>query len=145
MIQKPYSPLILLEKLENLFKSDEEVTFISRDNSASKVAYSLVKLKAFLPDDEIAVREVLNSFVKNTHESLMILRQGINEKDVVAVQNISHRMYPMFQQIEAIEIADLLNQLSNETLNLDQIEVINTELNQRIITLFDLFRKDSVI
>ena len=145
VIQKPYSPLILLEKLENLFKSDEEVTFISRDNSASKVAYSLVKLKAFLPDDEIAVREVLNSFVKNTHESLMILRQGINEKDVVAVQNISHRMYPMFQQIEAIEIADLLNQLSNETLNLDQIEVINTELNQRIITLFDLFRKDSVI
>lgn len=145
VIQKPYSPLILLEKLENLFKSDEEVTFISRDNSASKVAYSLVKLKAFLPDDEIAVREVLNSFVKNTHESLMILRQGINEKDVVAVQNISHRMYPMFQQIEAIEIADLLNQLSNKTLNLDQIEVINTELNQRIITLFDLFKRDSVI
>jgi hypothetical protein len=105
----------------------------------------LVKLKAFLPEDDVAIREVLNAFVKNTHESLLVLRQGINEKNVMAVQEISHRMYPMFQQIEATDIAGLLNQLSNEVLTLDAIESINSQLNQKITTLFDLFKKDSIL
>jgi signal transduction histidine kinase/DNA-binding response OmpR family regulator len=145
VVQKPYSPAVLLERIEDLFKTSEKASFTVSENSSSKTAYDLTKLKAFLPDDHIALREVLNAFVKNTHESLLILRQGINEKNVSAVQEISHRMYPMFAQIEATEIADFLNTLSNETLELDEIETINTQLNQKITVLFDLFRRDSVL
>ena len=145
VVQKPYSPSVLLERIENLFKTSEKASFTVSENSSSKTAYDLTKLKAFLPDDDIALREVLNAFVKNTHESLLVLRQGINEKNVNAVQEISHRMYPMFAQIEAKEIADLLNRLSNKTLELDEIEIINTALNQKIRSLFELFRKDSVL
>ncbi len=145
VVQKPYSPVKLLEQLDELFAENRKVTFNSSENSTSNSHYTLIKLKAFLPDDEVALREVLNSFVKNTHESLLSLRQGINEKNILAVQEISHRMYPMFQQIEAKEIADLLNQLSTKTLELDEIEDINTQLNQKIIALFDLFRKDSIL
>lgn len=145
VVQKPYSPSVLLERLEDLFKTTEKVTFTYSQNLTSKTDYSLTKLKAFLPNDDIALREVLNAFVKNTHESLLVLRQGINEKNVGAVQEISHRMYPMFAQIEATEIADLLNTLSNETLELDEIEIINSALNQKITLLFELFRTDSVL
>ena len=145
VVQKPYSPIKLLEQLDELFSKNKKVTFSSSENCEAKSHYSLVKLKAFLPDDEVAVREVLNSFVKNTHESLLILRQGINEKNVLAVQEIAHRMYPMFQQIETTEIADLLNRLSNDALELNEIEIINAHLNQKITALFNLFRKDSIL
>ena len=145
VVQKPYSPLKLLEQLDELFAIDRKATFNSSENAASNLNYSLVKLKAFLPDDDVALREVLNSFVKNTHESLLVLRQGINEKNVLAVQEIAHRMYPMFQQIEATGIADLLNELSTKSLELDEIEQINILLNQKITILFELFRKDSVL
>lgn len=145
VVQKPYSPTVLVERLEDLFKKTEKVTFTFSENLTSKAAYSLTKLKAFLPNDAIALREVLNAFVKNTHESLLILRQAINERNVGTVQEISHRMYPMFQQIEATEIAELLNKLSNKSPKLDDIEVINTALNQKITVLFELFKKNSVL
>lgn len=145
VVQKPYSPLKLLEQLDELFAENRKATFNSSENTAPNSNYSLVKLKAFLPDDDVALREVLNSFVKNTHESLLVLRQGINEKNILAVQEIAHRMYPMFQQIEATAIADLLNDLSTKTLELDEIEQINILLNQKITVLFELFRKDSVL
>jgi signal transduction histidine kinase/CheY-like chemotaxis protein len=145
VVQKPYSPIKLLEQLDELFSKNRKVTFSSSENCKVESHYSLVKLKVFLPDDGLAIREVLNSFVKNTHESLLILRQGINKKNVLAVKEIAHRMYPMFQQIETTEIADLLNRLSNEALELEEIEIINAHLNQKITALFDLFRKDSIL
>ena len=145
VVQKPYSPSKLLEQVHELFKENRLITFTSSENSITQAAYTLEKLKAFLPDDELAIREVLNAFVKNTHESLLILRQGINEKNTLAIQEIAHRMYPMFQQIEAVEIAALLNQLSTEELNLEQIERINSKLNEKTTALFDLFKRDSIL
>lgn len=145
VVQKPYSPSKLLEQVHELFKENRQITFTSSENSNTRSGYTLEKLKAFLPDDELAIREVLNAFVKNTHESLLVLRQGINEKNTVAIQEIAHRMYPMFQQIEAVEIAGLLNQLSTEKLDLQTIEAINSQLNEKITLLFDLFRKDSIL
>ncbi len=145
VVQKPYSPIKLLEQLNQLFVKNSENTFSYSENNPSQNAYSLVKLKAFLPDDALAVQEILNSFVKNTHESLLVLRQGINEKNLEDIKEISHRMYPMFQQLEATEIATLLHKLSNEILALDEIETINTKLNQKINALFELFKKDSIL
>ncbi|WP_432672478.1 ATP-binding protein [Flavobacterium sp. SM2513] len=145
VLQKPYSPLKLVEQLDQLFVENSENTFSYSENNPSQAAYSLVKLKAFLPDDALAVQEILNSFVKNTHESLMVLRRGINEKNLRDIKEISHRMYPMFQQLEASEIASLLNKLSNDTLGLDEIETINTKLNQKINNLFELFKQDSIL
>ncbi|CAM4088398.1 ATP-binding protein [Flavobacterium antarcticum] len=145
VVQKPYSPIKLLEQLNQLFVKNSENTFSYSENNPSQNAYSLVKLKAFLPDDALAVQEILNSFVKNTHESLLVLRQGINEKNLEGIKEISHRMYPMFQQLEATEIAALLHKLSNEILALDEIETINAKLNQKINALFELFKKDSIL
>ena len=36
-------------------------------------------------------------------------------------------------------------ELSNEILALDEIETINTKLNQKINALFELFKKDSIL
>lgn len=145
VVQKPYSPSKLLQQLDELFQENHEIKFTYSENSTSKTAYSLVKLKAFLPDDDLALKEVLHAFVKNTHESLLTLRKGINTKDLVEIKEISHRMYPMFQQIEATEIAFLLHKMSNESLNLDEIEAINIQLNQKTTALFELFKKDSIL
>lgn len=145
VVQKPYSPIKLVEQVNQLFIKNSKNTFSYSENNTSQNPYSLVKLKAFLPDDALAVQEILNSFVKNTHESLLVLRQGINEKNLEDIKEISHRMYPMFQQLEATEIATLLHKLSNEILALDEIETINTKLNQKINALFELFKKDSIL
>lgn len=145
VVQKPYSPAKLLQQLDELFQEKHEIKFTYSENSTSENPYSLLKLRAFLPDDDLALREVLNAFVKNTIDSLLILRKGINARDLVVIKEISHRMYPMFQQIEALDIATLLHKMSNESLNLDEIEAINTQLNQKITALFELFKKDSII
>jgi signal transduction histidine kinase/DNA-binding response OmpR family regulator len=145
VVQKPYSPAKLLQQLDELFQENHEIKFTYSENSNSETAYSLVKLKAFLPDDDLALKEVLNAFVKNTHESLLTLRKGINAKNLAEIKEISHRMYPMFQQIEATEIAVLLHKMSNESLNLNDIESINTQLNQKTTLLFELFKKDSIL
>ena len=35
--------------------------------------------------------------------------------------------------------------MSNESLNLDEIEAINIQLNQKTTALFELFKKDSIL
>lgn len=145
VVQKPYSPIKLLEQIADLFAENRTNTFNFSENIPTNASYSLEKLKAFLPDDELALKEVLNAFVKNTKDSLLLLRQGINEKNTSAIQEIAHRMYPMFQQINAKQIAELLNKLSDETIAIEAIENINTQLNQKINALFELFKKDSIL
>lgn len=121
------------------------VTFNYSEKINPQHPYSLEKLKAFLPDDEVALQEVLNSLVKNTQQNLLNFRQFINEKNAENIRELAHRMYPMFQQIEATTIANLLNKLSNETLQWDEIEDINAQLNEKTAFLFELFRKNSII
>ena len=145
VIQKPYSPQILIEKLNHLFDEKPLVTFNYSEKINPQHPYSLEKLKAFLPDDEVALQEVLNSLVKNTQQNLLNFRQFINEKNAENIRELAHRMYPMFQQIEATTIANLLNKLSNETLEWDEIEDINAQLNEKTAFLFELFRKNSII
>lgn len=145
VIQKPYSPQILIEKLNHLFDEKPLVTFNYSEKINPQHPYSLEKLKAFLPDDEVALQEVLNSLVKNTQQNLLNFRQFINEKNAENIRELAHRMYPMFQQIEATTIANLLNKLSNETLQWDEIEDINAQLNEKTAILFELFRKNSII
>lgn len=145
VIQKPYSPQILIEKLNHLFDEKPLVTFNYSEKINPQHPYSLEKLKAFLPDDEVALQEVLNSLVKNTQQNLLNFRQFINEKNAENIRELAHRMYPMFQQIEATAIANLLNKLSNETLQWDEIEDINAQLNEKTAFLFELFRKNSII
>lgn len=145
VIQKPYSPQILIEKLNHLFDEKPLVTFNYSEKINPQHPYSLEKLKAFLPDDEVALQEVLNSLVKNTQQNLLNFRQFINEKNAENIRELAHRMYPMFQQIEATTIATLLNKLSNETLQWDEIEDINAQLNEKTAFLFELFRKNSII
>lgn len=145
VIQKPYSPQILIEKLNHLFDEKPLVTFNYSEKINPQHPYSLEKLKAFLPDDEVALQEVLNSLVKNTQQNLLNFRQFINEKNAENIRELAHRMYPMFQQIEATTIANLLNKLSNETLQWDEIEDINAQLNEKTAFLFELFRKNSII
>lgn len=145
VIQKPYSPQILIEKLNHLFDEKPLVTFNYSEKINPQHPYSLEKLKAFLPEDEVALQEVLNSLVKNTHQNLLNFRQFINEKNAENIRELAHRMYPMFQQIEATAIANLLNKLSNETLEWDEIEDINAQLNEKTASLFELFRKNLII
>ena len=145
VIQKPYSPQILIEKLNHLFDEKPLVTFNYSEKINPQHPYSLEKLKAFLPDDEVALQEVLNSLVKNTQQNLLNFRQFINEKNAENIRELAHRMYPMFQQIEATTIANLLNKLSNETLQWDEIEDINAQLNEKTAILFELFRKNLII
>lgn len=145
VIQKPYSPQILIEKLNHLFDEKPLVTFNYSEKINPQHPYSLEKLKAFLPDDEVALQEVLNSLVKNTQQNLLNFRQFINEKNAENIRELAHRMYPMFQQIEATTIANLLNKLSNETLQWDEIEDINAQLNEKTAFLFELFCKNSII
>ena len=51
-------------------------------------------------NDEEAIKEILDAFVKSTSDNLVTLNDAINEHDFAKAQVVCHKMKPMFIQLE---------------------------------------------
>lgn len=51
-------------------------------------------------NDEEAIREILNAFVRSTSDNLVTLNDAINEHNFAKAQAVCHKMKPMFIQLE---------------------------------------------
>lgn len=51
-------------------------------------------------NDEEAIKEILDAFVKSTSDNLVTLNDAINEHDFAKAQSVCHKMKPMFIQLE---------------------------------------------
>jgi signal transduction histidine kinase/CheY-like chemotaxis protein/HPt (histidine-containing phosphotransfer) domain-containing protein len=142
VIQKPYSPKILLELLDSIFDQTPIVKNIAHEPEIETVndkLYSLASIKSFLPNQDTALKDVLNAFMHNTNQSLQSLEAAIGNNDSQKIKEISHRMCPMFKQIKAMEISQLLETLESEPENSSQNHHIYPELKLKIVALFGLF------
>lgn len=57
-------------------------------------------LCAMFDNDEEAIKEILDAFVKSTSDNLVTLNDAINEHDFAKAQVVCHKMKPMFIQLE---------------------------------------------
>ena len=51
-------------------------------------------------NDEEAIKEILDAFVKSTSDNIVTLNDAINEHDFAKAQSVCHKMKPMFIQLE---------------------------------------------
>jgi HPt (histidine-containing phosphotransfer) domain-containing protein len=99
-------------------------------------------LKSFLSDEDEALKEVLLTFMTSTKESLQFLEQAILEDNFLGIKNSAHKMNPMFKQIKASHISTVLDQLELEDHTIQNINIIFTDLKNKIAILFTLLEKE---
>ena len=144
VVKKPYSPKILLETIQHILDHEEipVAETIENDEDNPSQMYSLETLKDFLGQDDSALKEVLKSFIENTHDNLNLLKTAVSDINHDEIKSISHRIAPMFRQIQAKEIGEILKTLEKEDLNTLDIKSIYSDLEQKIIVLFEALKQE---
>lgn len=142
-LRKPYSPKILLNVIRSVFDKSEILLNEELEENGQPSAYSLTSLKAFLPNEDEALKEVLVAFLNSTIENLKHLELSFAEKNLVEFKETAHRMYPMFKQIKAEEIASILQDFDLKVLSDDEIRYNLEVLNLKVESLFNLIRQEN--
>lgn len=121
VLQKPFSSHVLLKAVGAVSKINLESPIpLSRTDTipeSHSPLFQIAQISAFL-DSPTAVREVLEVFMENTQKNLELLFSAIGDVDFFRIRSISHKMLPMFRQLEAqesIEILEGLEHLPDET------------------------------
>lgn len=70
-------------------------------------------LKEMLKEDPEALKEVLVSFINATTENIDKLRYAVLNDDFKKARFICHKMLPMFIQVRAIDMLDVLNKIDS--------------------------------
>jgi len=144
VVKKPYSPKILLETIQHIFDHEEipatEFSDVTEDQSSQM--YSLDTLKDFLGQDESALKEVLKSFIDSSAENIGLLQIAIQEKNHEEIKSIAHRIAPMFKQIQANEIGQILKKLEKDDLNTLDLDNMFIDLKEKMNVLFDELKQE---
>jgi signal transduction histidine kinase/DNA-binding response OmpR family regulator len=144
VIKKPYSPKILLETIQHILDHEEIIVTEYSETTDKNISeiYSLETLKDFLGQDELALKEVLRSFIETTIENIELLRTAAKEQNHDEIKSIAHRIAPMFKQIQSNEIGSLLKDLEKEDLNTIDINATFSDLEEKIKILFEKLKQE---
>jgi signal transduction histidine kinase/CheY-like chemotaxis protein/HPt (histidine-containing phosphotransfer) domain-containing protein len=144
VIQKPYSPKILLETIHLIIENDTlpNVTINKEDEKINSKLYSIETLNEFLGNDNEAIQEVLKSFIVSSTENLNLLETAIEEKNIAEINSIAHRIAPMFKQIQAHAISDILKVLENKNLETSDLKDLYKALKSKTELLFTALNKE---
>ncbi len=138
VIAKPYLPKKLIQiinsVLNNIIFYDVSNEEILTEKSNEK--YSLATLKQFLPDDKNALQEFIELFMRNTNTNFLILEKSLFVNNLEEIKAISHRMNPVFKQIHAFDITEILDDLENKNLLNLEIDLKIKNLKIKIDELF---------
>ena len=144
VIQKPYSPKILLETIHLILENDTlpNVDINEAEEKTSNNLYTLETLKEFLGNDNEALKEVLKSFIESSKENLVLLENAITDKNTDEINSIAHRIAPMFKQLQVREISEILKVLENKDLDTSDLEDISRALKSKTDLLFIALNKE---
>lgn len=138
ILKKPFTPNILLRTIDAILNQialpiqNNEI----RNSKKEEELFSLDSLKLFLKNDSEAIKTVLESFITSTNSNLFILENNIQKAEHEKIKQLAHRMAPMFKQIEATEIASILDQLELQEQNETQLATHFSNLESKIKILF---------
>ena len=145
VIKKPYSPKILLETIQRVLDNDIlSAKIVKTKKEISSEPYSLVSLKEFLGDDNEASKEFIKSFIENTKLNLSALENSIEEKNTTEINSIAHRIAPMFRQIQAQEIGEILKILEQNDLSNSDLRSVYKALKTKIDSLFETLKRENL-
>ena len=140
LILKPFSKTALLQKLNEIsnLTTKTEVIETIYSNKKNEDSYSLETIKMFLGEDKRAINEVLYSFKMDTIENRNHLKYAISNFDISKLNQIAHKMLPMFRQLQvlnAIPILENFEVLKTGEKTLEELKDESTEVLQKIEAL----------
>jgi signal transduction histidine kinase/DNA-binding response OmpR family regulator len=146
VIKKPYSPKVLLETMQQIIENNELPTVeINKDEEIlSSKMYSLKTLKQFLGNDKESLSVFLNQFIESSKRNMVYLEKAVNEKNTSEINAIAHRIAPMFRQIEAYEISEILKIFEENDLKNTDLENLLDSLKTKIDLLFTALNEEIV-
>lgn len=144
VIQKPYSPKVLLETIHLILRNDTlpNIDIHQDEETVNSTLYSLDTLKEFLGNDNDELKEILKSFIENSSENLSSLENAFKTKNMAGINLIAHRMAPMFKQIQTQEISEILKTLESTNLDISEVDSILSTLRAKTNILFDALRQE---
>lgn len=145
VVKKPYSPKILLDTIRIILGNEllPKADLKEIEKKSSKM-YSLETLKEFLGNDSNALNDVLRSFIESTNENLVYLEKAIADKNVAEINAIAHRIAPMFKQIEAYEIGEILKTLESNNFEITEAQNMHNDLKEKSGFLFTALEQEIV-
>lgn len=144
VLKKPFSPNMLLQTIDAIF---EQSTLPSQESKPQKKEnqeelFALDSLKSFLKNDREALKTVLQSFINTTNSNLILLENAIEIAEDKKIKELAHKMAPMFKQIEATEIASILNLLETHDFSKTELATHFSDLKVKIGELFAALEKE---
>lgn len=142
VLKKPFTPNILLQTIDAVFKKNMFPVQDSKTKN-SENQFTLDSLKLFLKNDEEAIQTVLDSFMNTTNSNLILLENAIQAVEHQKIKELAHKMAPMFKQIEATEIAAILDLLETHEFSKTELATRFADLKFKINELFTALEKQS--
>lgn len=126
VINKPFLPGQFLETLQRFGGTGGGINEIQAREIPSKPENGLNPghLNEMLQNDPVAIKKVVDIFVKSTRENLALLKKNKAENNFDEIRKIAHRMLPMFRQFEAQKVTALLEKLERT----EKIQLSDSEL-----------------
>lgn len=144
VIKKPYSPKIMLETIQRILDNDIllDNEIVKTEQEPTSESYSLTTLKEFLGSDNQSSKEFIESFMESTKLNLNDLKKAIAEENEAEIHSIAHRIAPMFRQIQAHEIGEILKTLEENNFENSNLKIIYNSLNTKIYVLFEALKRE---
>lgn len=111
VLHKPFSKTQLLQKLLPQIHDQHQDQVIPENEQFKSFNTNLFyvdTIASFLENDQKAINDVLQTFLENTHENMLVLKKAVKKYDIDQINKIAHRMLPMLQQLKAKETVALL-------------------------------------
>ncbi|QLG45641.1 ATP-binding response regulator [Costertonia aggregata] len=110
-IQKPFSKTTFFTVLGEFFpdsflpkKEQNEDEIIKNESNL----FNLSLISSFLDKNEDALNEILETFLIETQSNMVQLKTAIEHEDLNKINDISHKMLPMFRQLKAEDCIPIL-------------------------------------
>ncbi|MFL1894676.1 hybrid sensor histidine kinase/response regulator [Aquimarina sp. 2-A2] len=128
-LRKPYAPNTLLQLMAhalniNITLAETEPTADPSNSDTKNKQYSLNDLMMFAQGDSESLYAILDTFYDSTQTNLKLLKEAVRSKNVEEIKSITHKILPMFRQIKATEVVELLERLEQP----DNYGVSNKEI-----------------
>lgn len=118
-LHKPFSLYELYEAIHEVLKNSNcqlpesnasAFTQVKESNTSSETL-CFDDLLAFSADDEEAAKDIIQTFISETENSLKKIELALKENDMHTLCNVAHKMLPTFTMIKANEILPALKWL----------------------------------
>ncbi|WP_430906087.1 ATP-binding response regulator [Maribacter sp. 2-571] len=138
VLQKPFSKgeLIGMIRLLGLqlgeIDTKDEPTETSVPSTKNQL-YDLDIIHSFLGTNQDAIHEVLQLFLLDTTTNVQLLKETVANRDFKQINNVAHRMLPMFKQLKASACIPELERLEH----LKEGEIASAVLDKAVAVLLE--------